>query len=228
MRLAVVIPAYNEAKTIAGVVRSIPSSIPGISEITAVIVNDCSKDKTAQVARATGAVVVSHRLNMGAGAATLTGIAAAKELGSDLVVTLDADGQHDPNEIAHLVSAHVTHRADLVIGSRFLSATIAEMPPLKWYGNKIMNGITYVFSRQPVTDSQSGFRLFGPRFLKKLHHFRTAGYEFCSEAIIIAREQRLCIHEVPIRTIYFAGRAGQNWINGLHIFLRLFYRTVTG
>lgn len=228
MKLAVVIPAHNEEKNIGDVVSQIPRKVDGISSIQPFVISDNSKDRTSEIAHRAGASVLSHRINLGAGGATLTGLTVARHLDYDLAISLDGDGQHDPKDIPALVDAHFTHGAQLVIGSRFLGQTIAEMPPLKWYGNKIMNGVTYVFSHHPVTDSQSGFRLFGPQFLDRLHHFSTGGYEFCSEAIIIARQQKLLIHEVPIKTIYFADRAGQNWVNGINIFLRLFYRTVTG
>jgi len=224
----VVIPAHNEEKSIGDVVANIPKQVDGLSEIAPFVVNDASTDRTASVARGAGAVVLDHRLNLGAGGATLTGLTAAKRLGFETAITLDGDGQHDPNDIPALLEAYRTHGAQLVIGSRFLSQTITEMPALKWYGNKIMNGMTYLFSRAAVSDSQSGFRLFGPAFLDNLHLFTTGGYEFCSEAIIIARRAGLKIAEVPVKTIYFDGAQGQNPLNGLNIFLRLLYKTITG
>lgn len=228
MRLAIVIPAHNEEKTIGEVVHNLPRRLDGISDIKPLVVNDASTDRTASMAHKAGASVFSHRLNLGAGGATLTGLTAAERLEYDLAVTLDGDGQHDPADIPLLLEAHRRHRADLVIGSRFLSRTIESMPALKWYGNKAMNTVTYLFSHCNVTDSQSGFRLFGPRFLQSLHHFSTGGYEFCSEAIIIAQKNKFILKEVPIKTIYFDNRRGQNPLNGLNIFLRLFYRAVTG
>jgi len=228
MRLAVVIPAHNEEKTIGRVISSLPRRLDGISAIQSIVVSDASTDKTVVLARKAGASVFSHRVNLGAGGATLTGLTAARDLNYDLAITLDGDGQHDPDDIPLLVEAHQHHKADLVIGSRFLSQTIESMPPLKWYGNKAMNAMTYLFSHRNVTDSQSGFRLFGPRFLQSLHHFSTGGYEFCSEAIIIAQKNRFLVREVPIKTIYFDNRQGQNPLNGLNIFLKLFYRAITG
>lgn len=228
MKLAIVIPAHNEAKTIERVVRNIPRRLDGISDVLPIVVSDASTDQTAQLAERAGALALSHRLNLGAGGATLTGLRAARNLGCRAAITLDADGQHDPQDIPAFLTAHQQQRADLVLGSRFLSETIKEMPPLKWYGNKVMNNITYVFSQTAVTDSQSGFRLFGHRFLRQLDLFSTGGYEFCSEAIVIARQAKLRIVEVPIKTIYFDERKGQNPLNGVNIFLRLFYRMMTG
>lgn len=228
MKLAIVIPAHNEAKTIREVIRTVPQKLDGVSEVITIVVSDASTDETVNHAKEAGAFVLSHRVNLGAGGATLTGLTAARERGCNIVITLDGDGQHDPQDIQALVNAHREEQADLVIGSRFMSQTITSMPPLKWYGNKVMNGITYLFSGHSVSDSQSGYRLFGPSFLQILHCFSTGGYEFCSEAIIIAHKNNLRIKEVPIRTIYFAERGGQNPLNGLNIFLRLFYRAVAG
>ncbi len=228
MKLAIVIPAHNEEKTIGEVIRSLPRRLDGVSTIKPIVISDASTDKTAELAHRAGASVFSHRVNLGAGGATLTGLTAAKRLDYDVAITLDGDGQHDPAEIPLLIEAHKLRKADLVIGSRFLSQTIESMPSLKWYGNKAMNAMTYLFSHCNVTDSQSGFRLFGPRFLRSLHHFSTGGYEFCSEAIIIAHKEKLIITEVPIKTIYFSNRRGQNPLNGLNIFLKLFYRAVAG
>ncbi len=228
MKLGIVIPAHNEARTIRQVVKKIPRKLDGISQILPIVIDDGSSDDTLLVARESGAVALRHRINLGAGGATLTGLTATCRLGFDVAVTLDGDGQHDPNDIPTLLEAHQKDGADLVIGSRFLSKTIGEMPQLKWYGNKVMNRITYVFSHYNATDSQSGFRLFGPNFLELLHLFSTGGYEFCSEAIIIAHQSHLKIAEVPINTIYFDSRRGQNPLNGANIFLRLLYRSLTG
>lgn len=228
MKLAVVIPAHNEEKMIAQVLGAIPQKIDGITSLHPIVISDASRDDTARRARRAGALVLEHRMNLGAGAATLTGLIAARRLACQAAVTLDGDGQHDPADIPALVEAYRQHQADLVIGSRFLSGTIESMPPLKWYGNKGMNGITYLFSGHAVSDSQSGFRLFGPGFLKVLHAFNTGGYEFCSEALMIARREGLTVTEAPIKTIYFDDRRGQNPLNALNIFLRLFYKALTG
>lgn len=228
MKLAVVIPARNEEKRLGAVLRALPKKIEGVSEISAIVVSDASVDATATIARSAGATVLEHRLNLGAGGATLTGLVAARQLGHSVAVTIDADGQHDPHDIHSIMTVYRRHRPDLIIGSRFLSETIGEMPPVKLYGNKIMNGITFAFSGHAVTDSQSGFRLFGPQFLDRIHLFRTGGYEFCSEALMIARAEGLSVAEAPIKTIYFHDRRGQNPLNGLNIALRLFYKAVTG
>lgn len=228
-KLAVVIPAYNEEKSIAKVLNSLPAKVDGFDEVIKIVVNDNSRDDTALIARGLGATVLTHRLNLGAGGATLTGIVAAKKLGAEAVVTLDGDGQHKASEIKNLVYEHRNNGADLVIGSRFMSQTISEMPGLKNIGNRIMNGITFIFSGKKVSDSQSGFRLFGKRVIDNIDKFiTTSGYEFCSEMIINASRLKMKISEVPITTIYFDERRGQNPLNGVNILIRLLYKTITG
>jgi len=230
MRLAIVIPAYNEADRIADVVKNIPSQLRGISWQKIIVVNDASKDHTAAVARKNKAIVVDHRLNLGVGGATLTGLMAAKKLGAEVAVSLDADGQHNPNNIQRLIDAYQRGEGDLIIGSRFLSETIQKMPLLRRIGNRsIMNRITKIFSGKAVTDSQSGFRLFGHKLMDNLHEFTTSGYEFCSETIIIVSRNNWKISEVPIDTIYDNTRkTGQHPINGLNILLRLMFKFVVG
>lgn len=228
MKLTVVIPAFNEEKTIAEVIGAIPKKISGVTQIEIIVVDDQSRDKTGEIGRSLGATVLRHRLNLGAGGATLTGIDAARKRGADMVITIDGDGQHDPKEIVKLVQAHLESGADLVIGSRFLSDSLEQMPALKNFGNRVMNGITYMFSGKHVTDSQSGFRLFGRRLIAGFDRFTTSGYEFCSETIINTKKMGLKIVEVPISTIYFEGRRGQNPLNGVNILLKLIYKTVTG
>lgn len=224
MRLAVVIPAYNEAKTIDSVVRRIPRRIPRVSGIETVVVDDNSTDQTYKLAKKAGAHVLSHAMNLGQGGAILTGVAFCKRLGADIVVTLDADGQHDPTEIARLLDGHRSTGADLVIGSRFLSDTIGNMPTLKQAGNRGFSLITYLLSGKMLTDTQSGFRLFGTQMIELLLTLDLAGYEFCSETIMIAHKHRLKIAEAPISTIYFDNRRGQDPINGINILLRLIAR----
>lgn len=229
MKLAIVIPAYNEEGSIGKVVEKIPKNIPGVSEVIKIVVNDNSRDKTAKVASAAGATVLTHRINLGAGGATTTGLTYAKQIGADAVVTLDGDGQHNPTEIAQLVAEYGKGQSQLIIGSRFMSTTIKDMPGLKNFGNRVMNFITYIFSGKLVTDSQSGFRLLGRMVLDNSKSIITTnGYEFCSEMIINSRKQGINIAEVPISTIYFADRKGQNPINGINIFMRLLYRAVVG
>src|ERR1051326_4180590 len=118
--IAVVMPAYNEAGMISSVISRIPSEIDGMT-VVPIVVDDGSKDGTADAARRSGALVIRHLTNLGVGAATITGLRAAQKLNARVIVTLDSDGQHDPEEISSLVRCLLDGPFDVVIGSRILS-----------------------------------------------------------------------------------------------------------
>src|SRR5262249_16345292 len=143
-------------------------------------VDDGSTDRTTEIARRNGALVVSHLTNLGAGAATITGLQAAKELNAGVIVTMDSDGQHDPAEIPSLVRCLLDGRFDVVIGSRILSH--AGMPVTRVAANLLLNALTFAVYGKIVSDSQSGFKVISRDALDRME-LNAAGYEICSEII---------------------------------------------
>lgn len=226
MKTAVVIPAYNEEKTIRQVIKSIPETVAGAKPII-IVVNDGSRDLTARYAKRAGAIVINHRINMGVGAATATGFEAAKRLGVDGMVTLDADLQHDPQEIAKLVSPIVRRKANVVVGTRLNLPK--GMPWHRKMGIKLFNTITYLFYRIKTSDSQSGFRAYDKKAIR-LTNIHTLGYEFCTEIFGEIRRHKFKFVEVPIKTIYTkeSRRKGQPAINGINIMIKLLSRALIG
>ena len=227
MKLVIVIPAYNEEKAIGKVISGLPKKLPGVKSIAAVIVDDGSSDKTAAASRRAGAkLVLRHRINCGKGTATITGLAAARRLAADMVVTMDADGQHDPADIKKLIRPIIKKEAEVVIGSRLLNAK--GMPLVKIIGNWLMNGLTFVFSGQLVSDSQSGMKALSRRALEKIK-LDGSGYEIDSEIILETRRHNLKIIEIPIKVIYsdYSNLKGQNIFNAVNIFTRLLLRSLT-
>ncbi len=226
MQLVIVIPAHNEAQSIKHVIKSIPKSLPGIDKITTIVVDDHSADETRKIAEKVGARTFRHNLNLGAGGATLTGIEAAKRLNADIVVTLDADGQHDPADIADVIKPIVRHEVDFVLGSRLIEKSKA-MPAYKKVGNFLLNLVTYLFFHIWVTDSQSGFKAFSKQALATIE-LSSNGYEFCSEVVGEVKRHRLRYLEVPITTIYssYSKRKGQHPLNAINIFLGLLTRNI--
>lgn len=224
MKLAVVIPAYNEAATIQQVIDQVPTCLDGISEIQTIVVNDGSQDSTSALARKSKALVLNHRINLGVGAATLTGLKAARLLNHDFIVTLDGDGQHDPKEIITLLPPLFSGEADLVIGSRLLSKK-SKIPLIRLIGNHLLNQLTYLFYGIKTSDSQSGFRAYSKKSLDLLD-LKTNGYEICSEILAEAARLHLKIKEVPISVVYnrYTQFKGQTPLNGLNIVLRLLWR----
>jgi len=119
-RLVIIIPAYNEEDSIAQVIKKIPSVVKGIDDINVVVINDGSTDATAKIAKANGAKVVSHPQNFGLGVAFRRGITRALELGADIIVNIDADGQFNPQDIPKIIDPIIEGKAEFVTASRFI------------------------------------------------------------------------------------------------------------
>ncbi len=216
-RVCVIVPAYNEAKVIRKVITSslkVFKSSPYIVEV--VVLNDGSKDTTAAEAEKGGAIVINHILNSGAGSATATGLSYANQQGYVAAATMDADGQHDPNDVLKGFDKLFTSEADLLIGSRLIDSR--GMSRVKVLGNWGLSFITRVLFGITTTDSQSGLRIFSKRALAELR-WTTSGYEFCSEMLWRANQLGLTLDEFPIKAIYtdYSKAKGQNNWNAVNI-----------
>lgn len=224
IRVALIVPAYNEERVIAEVVhhlRAVFLQSPYNYEI--VVVNDGSKDGTAKEAELAGATVINHILNSGAGSATATGLSYAQQQGFDIATTSDGDGQHNPDDVLRGVDALINKDVDLLIGSRLINSK--GMSRVKILGNKGLSLITSILFRIKVTDSQSGLRVFSRKALQLLR-WKTSGYEFCSEMLWRADQIGLKIDEYPIKVIYteYSKAKGQNNWNGINIVKSLIKR----
>jgi hypothetical protein len=151
----IIIPAFNEENNIARVIQEIRSTLPD-SEI--VVVNDGSSDGTVRCAEQSGSVTLSHCFNLGYGATLQTGYKYALYKGYDVLVQIDADGQHDPSYIPDLLKPIHENRSDVAIGSRFLGESNYEMPFARRCGSIIFSRITTLLTGQKITDPTSGFR----------------------------------------------------------------------
>lgn len=199
-RVAVVIAAYNEASAIRHVVESVPKSIPLAKELTVVVVDDGSVDATSYEAYEAGAVVVRHPINRGQGAALRTGFEWVIQESYDIVVTYDADGQHQPNEINDMVTAVSQKGVDIALGSRFLGSTI-NMPRSRRFVLKVGVLFTRMLSRVKVTDSHNGFRAINVDALRRMHLVQDR-MEHASEIIDQIHKQGLHYVEVPVTIAY--------------------------
>ncbi len=206
----IVIPAYNEAQRISAVLGKLRSA--GYANI--VVVNDGSQDNTAEVASKHTVHVLSHLINRGAGAATKTGLEYTKEQHAEVVVTLDADGQHAIDDLGKVVQPVLKGNAEVVIGSRMIDST--GMPWIRKFGNFGLNIGTFLLFGLWVSDSQSGFKAFSLAALEKIS-IRMDRYEFCSEMIHEIKRNKLKFIEVPIKVIYTkeSYAKGQSVIGGL-------------
>jgi glycosyltransferase involved in cell wall biosynthesis len=216
--IVAVIPAYNEEKTIGPILEKARSFADKI-----IIVDDGSTDKTAEIAKQYGVGVLSHVINRGLGAALRTGFAAALKENAEMVVTLDADGQHNPEDIPKLIEPIKNGSADAVIGSRFLKNEKA--PLFRKIANWVGNAVTYLFFGIWVTDSQSGFRAFSRKALLKIH-LKSSGMEVSSEIIKEIKRNNLRLAEVPIKPVYtkYSMSKGQNLLEGVKTVFQLILR----
>ena len=190
------IPAYNEEKTIAKVVLLAKKYVDKV-----IVVDDGSEDMTGDIAKELGAEVIRHPENMGYGAALRTIFHKARQENADILITLDADGQHDPREIPKLVKPLIKGEADIVIGSRFLGKTDAKMYRL--LGVKTITIATNLLMRVKITDAQSGYRAYNKKAIQVIRPTEDgmgASIEILSQAV----EHKLRIKEVPI-TIRYEG-----------------------
>lgn len=205
MKLFVLIPAYNEADNIQKTVMSIPRKISGVNEVSILVVDDGSTDKTAELALNAGADrIISHNRNMGVGAAFMTGIRNAISMGADIVVALDADSQFDSNQIPELVLPILNQQAEVVIGSRFLKNKPTDIPKIKYLGNKIFTKIVSWSLGQKFTDTQTGFRAYSKKALLNISIVND--FTYTQEVLIDLKFKGTKILEIPVRVKYDPNR----------------------
>lgn len=217
----IVIPAYNESQIIQEVITEVRKT----GDYSIIVVDDGSKDGTNQLAAACdGVVVLRHKINRGKGAATKTGIVAANQLGADIVVTMDGDGQHDPSDIPALVGPIIDGECDVVLGTR--PKKNGEMPFLKIIANKIGNSITWLLYGIHVADSQSGFRAYS-HYAATIIDTKADKYEYDSKVIREINNNRLKFTEIPIKVRYteYSMRKPhkQGFINGIKTLVRMIW-----
>lgn len=216
-KVFIVIPAKDEGKRIGKVL----SHIRELGYGNIIVVDDGSEDDTRMVAERYDAIVLTHLLNMGAGAATQTGIQYALKQGAEVIVTLDGDHQHLPSDIALLVKTLREKEVDVVIGSRFLGNN-PHIPWIRILYNKVGNIVTLFFAGLLVSDSQSGMKALSAGFARKAVIQRN-GFEFCTEIIKNMRVHRASWCEVPISVNYTRDTMakGQNFWSGVTMVFRL-------
>ena len=191
------IPAYNEEKTIAKIVLQTKKYVDKV-----IVCDDGSTDMTAEIAEALGATVIKHRKNIGKGATLKTLINYVKQLNPDIVVTLDADGQHDPNEIPKLLEPIIKRKAEMVIGSRYVDGSWTDLPLYRKLGLKLLNFLSRRISKGVVKDTHSGFRAYSSSALDVILDCESQGYGIETEQLKIALSKGLRISEIPITIRY--------------------------
>lgn len=194
MRTCVIIPTYNEAKNIAPIIGMVCRQ-----GLEVVVIDDGSQDKTHEIAKDMGAIVLRNQINQGKGSSLIKGFNYAQSMGFDAVITMDGDGQHSPEEIPYFIRLATYSNSSIFIGNRMLRKR--NMPYVRLLTNKLMSWVISRVARQDIPDTQCGFRLIKKGALEKIH-LNTSKYETESEIIIKASRLGFKIESVPIKTIY--------------------------
>ena len=196
MKITVGIPAYNEEKNIASIIVKLKK----IADVV-IVCNDGSTDSTSEIAQNLGAVVINHTKNLGYGAGINSIFHKAKEIGSEILITFDADGQHRIEDIDRVIKPISDGQSDIVIGSRFLDDSEKEIPNYRKVGIKVITKITNTSIKKQLTDSQSGFRAYSKKVLGQLSPSES-GMGVSTEILIKASSKNFRISEVPIKILY--------------------------
>lgn len=200
--LATISPAYNEAENVGYVLDDMPKQVLGYNVIS-ILVDDCSDDGTPDVAREHGAIVASNPVRRGGGLALRVGYEIALQLGAEIVVTLDADGQHRPEEMDIMIKPIVDGQADYVNGSRLLGAFEKEST-IRHLGVHFFSRVVTILTGQRITDPSSGYRAARANLLEKLA--LTQDQFWSTEILIEALRQKARVTEVPVT--FLARRGG--------------------
>jgi len=194
MKILAIIPAYNEARNIRGVINDLREYHP---ETEPVVINDGSGDNTSVAARSLGVRVIDLPYNLGIGGAVQAGFMVAASEGYDVAIQFDGDGQHIAAEIEKILKP-ASEGSDIVIGSRFLGAGVYNMPIARRIGVKVFSLVISSICGQRLTDTTSGFRVYGKRAIELFSAFYPEDYPEV-EALILAHKKKLNIKEVPVR-----------------------------
>ena len=213
-KIIAVIPAYNEERHIEEVVKK---AIRYVDQVF--VIDDGSKDKTGEIAQAAGATIIKHHSNMGKGAAVNTAFNLAREIRPLVLVLLDGDNQHNPDEIPFLLEPVLNEECDIVVGSRLLLCK-NKIPDYRKIGQNILTLTTNLGSGIKLTDSQSGFRAFSLSAINNMI-FKEKGLSVESEMQFLASEKNIKVKEVPITTNYNDKLKRSPVVHGVSVFIKV-------
>lgn len=220
MKICLLLPAYNESKTIGQIIQG---SSEFISEI--VVIDDGSSDETAEIASASGVVCLANATNCGKGSALRKGFAYALKHGYQLVFTMDSDGQHDPADIPRFLEHFDNTQPDILIGARQTKNLQTSMPFHRRINNRLISYVGSKLCGQRVLDFQSGYRLMRADVLRQVH-LETARYETESELLIKAGRLGFRIESLPIQTRYGDEVSHIKPLREMWLFTKLLFRSL--
>ncbi|HDP73773.1 MAG TPA: glycosyltransferase family 2 protein [Candidatus Woesearchaeota archaeon] len=222
----IVVAAYNEEKRILKAI----SGLQNFGYRNVIVVNDGSRDRTRELALSSGAVVLSHPVNLGQGAALRTGIHYALKAGADIIVTFDGDGQHQASEISRLVTPIIDRKADAVLGSRFIKkGSAVNIPSSRKFFLKAGVIFTRLVSRIRVTDTHNGFRALSRRAASRID-IKMNDMTHASEILDEIHKKKIKFVEVPVTITYSEESVmkGQKTSNALRIFAKMVNKKIFG
>ncbi len=190
------IPAYNEEMTIAKTILQVQKFVDLI-----IVADDGSTDMTASIAEGLGATVIRNG-HSGKGSALRSAFALAQKLDAEIIVTLDADGQHDPTEIPLLVKPIKEEKAEVTVGSRFMQASKTDFPPYRRFGLKVINSLSRKSCNNIVKDTQCGFRAYSTKALNVIQQCESNGFGVESEQLSLISKCGMKVQEVPVTVSY--------------------------
>jgi len=214
MKITVGIPAYNEEENIAKIISQLKDITSSI-----IVCDDHSTDNTNKIAKSLGVDVVTHSKNMGYGSAIKSIFAKAKEIDSDVLVTMDADGQHRIEDLKKILEPILSGTVDVCIGSRFLGKNVENVPSYRKVGIKVLTKLTNVSLKEAITDSQSGFRAYAKKAISEIIP-TDSGMAISNEILLKASSLNLRICEVPIVVLYDGDTSTHNPVShGTSVFV---------
>ena len=218
MNLFVVIPAYNAADTLSTLLERTVRFVP---KTNIIIVNDGSADDTGSIAESFGACVLTHIKNKGKGAALQSGFNTAQQHDCDAVITIDADLQHQPEDIPRFIDLYNVKKYDIIIGSRLHNNK--GMPFHRVLSNTMTTFLVNVRTGTSISDSQSGFRFIARRVLEHVK-LQTAGFEAETEFLLRAAKQKFSFGSIPIDTVYAGEKSHMTHLRTTIDFVKVLFK----
>jgi len=194
VKTCILIPTYNEEKSIRELVKQIKRK-----NLDILVVDDGSKDRTSEIALSCGAIVLENKVNLGKGTSLRKGFGYFLNTDYDVIITMDGDGQHNPDDIDKFIEKFSNSNAGIIIGNRMLEPK--NMPFIRWLTNKLMSLLISKYCKQNIPDTQCGYRLIKKEVLKKIK-LQSHNFEIESELLIEASRMGFKIDSIPITVIY--------------------------
>ena len=200
-------PALNEGETIYEVLKSIPERLFDFSTIELLVVNDGSSDNTTAESVRAGATIINHNYNKGVGSAFQTALHYALKVNADILVSIDADGQFDVNQIEEMVLPILNNQADFAIGNRFSTGKPDKMPKIKFWGNRQISRIVSFVGNSKILDASCGFRAYSKDCLLSLNLH--GSFTYTHETILDLVDKGFRVAQVPVKVLYFEDRVSR-------------------